>query len=113
MRHAAVLAALLWSAPALAAEADPWFGRDKALHFGVSALLARSGTDSAAWLPVLERPWQRAAVGGGLALSVGVAKELWDLSGRGDPSLKDLTWDVLGVATGVAVALVVDQWLLD
>jgi len=38
----------------------------------------------------------RLAVGGGFAFSLGVAKELWDLSGHGDASWRDLTWDAVG-----------------
>ena len=47
-------------------------------------------------------------MGGGLALSAGIAKELWDLSGHGDASWRDLTWDVVGTVTGLAVAAAID-----
>jgi putative lipoprotein len=60
---------------------------------------------------VLEKPWQRALAGAGLALSAGVAKELWDLSGHGDPSWKDLAWDGIGTGVGVGLALGVDLLL--
>jgi len=49
----------------------------------------------------------RLAGGGALALSAGVGKELWDLSGHGDASWRDLTWDVVGTATGLAVAVTI------
>jgi putative lipoprotein len=61
---------------------------------------------------VWRRPWQRALAGATLSLSAGVAKELWDLSGRGDPSLKDLAWDGIGTGVGVALAAAVDIWLI-
>ena len=91
-----------------AGEGDPWFGRDKAYHFSASAVIAaggygvtRSFTD--------DRP-TCLAVGGALALTAGVGKELYDLSGRGDPSLRDLTWDVLGTATGLLLTWAVDRF---
>jgi putative lipoprotein len=47
-------------------------------------------------------------VGAGAGLAAGAAKELWDLSGHGDPSARDLAWDVAGTLTGVAVAALID-----
>jgi putative lipoprotein len=91
---------------ARAADPDPWFGRDKALHFGATALLANVGYADAALATDDVRI--RLAVGGGLALTAGVGKELWDLSGHGDASFRDLTWDVLGTATGLALAAAID-----
>jgi putative lipoprotein len=88
---------------------DAWLGPDKALHFGVSAGLAAGGYALSSL--VLEKPWQRASAGAGFALSAGVAKELWDLSGRGDPSFKDLAWDGVGTAVGVGLALALDVWV--
>jgi putative lipoprotein len=98
--------ALLAATPARADDRDPWFGRDKALHFGVSALIAGGGYAGAALASDDARV--RVAVGGGLALSAGIAKELWDLSGHGDASWRDLTWDAVGTVTGLAVAAAVD-----
>jgi putative lipoprotein len=92
--------------PARAEDRDPWLGRDKALHFGASALLASAGYGGAALASDDTRV--RLAVGGGLALGAGIGKELWDLSGHGAASFRDLTWDVVGTATGLAVAAVVD-----
>ena len=97
---------LLASRRARAADPDPWFGRDKALHFSASAFLASGGYGVTAL--VSEDRRVRLAVGGGFAFSVGIAKELWDLSGHGDPSWRDLTWDALGTVTGLALAGVVD-----
>jgi putative lipoprotein len=100
------LAAALPARRARAADPDPWFGRDKALHFGVSALLASGGYGATALVTDDRRV--RLAVGGGFAFSLGVAKELWDLSGHGDASWRDLTWDAVGTVTGLAVAAAVD-----
>jgi putative lipoprotein len=92
--------------PARAADPDPWFGHDKALHFEVSALIAAGGYGATSIFTDDQRV--RLAVGGGVALTAGVGKELWDLSGHGDPSLRDLTWDVVGTVTGLAVAAAID-----
>jgi len=106
-RRAALLA-LVWLAPAAArAEGDPWLGRDKAVHFAASAVLARSASLGAGL--VLERPRDRALVGAGVSLTLGALKELYDLTGRGDPSAKDLAWDALGTLVGVGVAWVLDR----
>jgi putative lipoprotein len=91
---------------ARAAEPDPWLGRDKALHFGATFALAGGGYAGTAL--VSPRPSVRAAAGAGLGLSAGIAKEVYDRCAGGDASWRDLTWDVVGTATGVLVA-----WLLD
>ncbi len=96
----------LLAANACASDADPWFGPDKALHFGVSVALASGGY--AASSPWLEARNSRALVGGAFSLTLGAGKELWDLSGHGDPSWRDFTWDVLGTAVGVALAAGID-----
>ncbi len=88
------------------AHADAWLGKDKALHFGASALIAGGAYGVSAL--VLEPRWARITVGASVALAAGTAKELFDLSGHGAPSWKDFTWDVLGTAFGVGVALLVD-----
>lgn len=103
---AVAIGALLGVSTAHAQEADPWLGRDKALHFGACAAISAGGYGAAA-------PWTddvrvRVSVGAGAGLATGVAKELWDLSGHGDPSTRDLAWDVAGTLTGVAVAALID-----
>ena len=96
-------------APALSARAparvdpDPWWGPDKALHFGATAALAAGGYVAGAL--AFDDYLGPAALGSGLALGAGIAKELLDLAGIGDPSWKDLTWDLIGTAAGVGVAL--------
>jgi len=103
---AGVAAVLLGARPARAADPDPWFGRDKALHFSLSAALATGGYGAMALATDDRRV--RLAVGGGFAFSLGIAKELWDLSGHGDASWRDLTWDAVGTVTGLAFAAAVD-----
>lgn len=106
MRLRLVIALVAMSSAAAAEEPDPWWGRDKALHFGVSAGLAAGGY--AASTLVLDERWQRATAGASFALSLGAAKELYDAQGHGHASAKDFTWDVAGAAVGTALALVVD-----
>jgi putative lipoprotein len=93
---------------ARAQEADAWFARDKALHFGVSAGITVVGYAGAS-LKTDDRPTRRAAAIV-LGLGAGVTKEVWDAFGHGDASWRDLTWDVIGTATGVLVAAGID-WL--
>jgi putative lipoprotein len=91
---------------AWAADADPWFGPDKALHFEAAGSLAIVGYAGTSMMST-SRPL-RAAVGAALGVGAGAAKELWDLDGHGDPSWRDLTWDLVGAATGVLVAATFD-----
>jgi putative lipoprotein len=88
------------------AKADPWFGRDKLIHFAASGSLAVVGYASASMLTE-NRP-VRIGAGATLALGAGVAKELWDLDGHGDASWRDLGWDAIGAATGLLVSIGVD-----
>lgn len=88
---------------------DDWFGRDKALHFSVSLGLAGAGYGVSA--SFLDDPPARAAVGASFALLLGASKEIWDARGRGQASWRDLTWDVLGAATGVLFAYLIDRWV--
>lgn len=104
----AVAASLALSTPALAAppDPDPWFGRDKALHFGVSAGIAGAGYGLSALGTDDIRI--RIAFGAGAGIVVGAVKELVDMTGVGDPSWKDFAWDVIGTAVGVGIAISID-----
>jgi putative lipoprotein len=86
-------------------QGDRWFARDKALHFSASAGIALGGYGGTALFTEAERP--RLVVGGGLALLAGITKEIADHYTGGDPSWRDLTWDVVGTASGLATG-----WLL-
>lgn len=94
-----------WPTGASAAD-DAWWGRDKALHASACFVLGAGGYAAAR---PLGRPWQRAAVGLGIALGAGVAKELWDLGGHGTASGKDLAWDAIGAGVGVGLAWGIDR----
>ena len=103
-----LLLALAWATPARAHPRDDLFGRDKALHFAVSAGIAGGGYGATALFTAEERP--RLLIGGGLALLAGIGKEIADHYTGGDPSWRDLGWDVVGTATGLGVGLLV-SWL--
>lgn len=112
MAAALVLAGFTMSSTAKAQDADPWFARDKALHFDVSAGIAAAGYGvSAGWL--VDARWKALAIGGGVALAAGAAKELLDATHvlGGDPSWRDFTWDVIGTLAGLAIAWGVDLLL--
>ncbi len=105
----AALGATLLSRNARASDADPWFGPDKAWHFGLSAALSAGGyAVSSIWL---DTRTERAIAGGTFSLTLGAGKELWDLSGHGDPSWPDFTWDVIGTGVGLGLAVAADALL--
>lgn len=104
-----LIVGLTAASPARAQTEDPWLGRDKALHFGVSAALAGAGYALGIALFDCELP--RLVLGGSVALGLGVGKELWDLAGDGDASWRDLVWDVIGTAVGLALGWAVDRLL--
>lgn len=80
---AITLSAVLLVPRAAAAEDDFW-GRDKALHFGVSVALA-SGTYALS-ASFFEARYPPLLLGAGVSLGLGIGKELADLAGLGDPS---------------------------
>ena len=88
---------------------DPWFAHDKYLHGSVSAALAIGAYTATAFATPDTK--LRLGVGAGFALSVGIAKELWDLQGHGDPSWRDLSWDVMGTVSGLLASWIVDAYV--
>jgi putative lipoprotein len=91
---------------ARAADNDPFFGQDKALHFVVAGAIA--GTGYGVTTAFADERWKAFAVGGSAAIAAGALKEGLDAMGLGDPSWKDFAWDVIGAAAGVGVAWVID-----
>jgi uncharacterized protein YfiM (DUF2279 family) len=87
--------------------ADPWLGRDKALHAGGSMLLTLGGqlilTEGAGLSGNRAIP-----LSAGTALTLGVMKELTDRRRTHNPlfSWRDLAADALGVAVAVLVVSV-------
>lgn len=94
----------LWSATA---QADEWWGPDKALHLAISAGISASGYALAATFT--ERRELRVLAGASTALVLSAAKEGYDALGYGDPSWRDFTWDMIGAGVGVALAYAVDH----
>jgi len=106
---AAVLLAVVTSplgARAAGPDPDPWFGRDKLLHFAASATLAGSGYAIGA--PLFDSRGHALILGGSLALGLGITKEVLDATGLGDPSWRDLAWDGIGTVAGLAFAWGID-----
>jgi putative lipoprotein len=83
---------------------DPWFGRDKLLHFTVSAAVQCAAHSV---LHANGNDYGGASRGAALAtLTVGIGKEIWDKNHGRDASWRDLAWDGAG---GVAGAVVMRQ----
>ena len=85
------------------AEGDSWLGADKVQHFFTSAFVQSLAYGSLRAAGV----HHGAALAGATATTAaaGIGKELHDLRGRGDPSVKDLAWDAAGA--GAATILLV------
>lgn len=88
------------------ASADEWWGHDKALHFSLSIAISSAGYATA--VPFTETRGYRAMTGAVFGITAGAAKEVYDATGRGDPSWRDFTWDIAGTAVGVLAAYAVD-----
>jgi putative lipoprotein len=99
----------LVSRPCLAANSDPWLGQDKALHFSACFMFAGDGYAGASVFT--KRETTRLGAGAGIAVAAGAAKEVYDRYSGGDASLRDLTWDVVGAATGTMLSWLVDRYL--
>ncbi|MEI6739190.1 MAG: hypothetical protein WCK74_02670 [Gemmatimonadaceae bacterium] len=85
---------------------DRWFAPDKAAHFMASATIHVAGYAALRTGHVPKAHATRTAAAA--ALLVGVGKELWDATGAGDPSWRDLAWDGLGVLAGVLLTRAAD-----
>ena len=99
---AAALAGTL-AAPGAHAQSQPdsWTGSDKALHFGVSAPFGMIG---ASMVSREAGTAERVAVGTLIGSLPGLAKELADTQRpSATPSMKDMTYNVLGAALGAVV----------
>jgi putative lipoprotein len=105
-----IAVALTLSSGAAPPDPDPWFGRDKLQHFGVSAALAVGGYGASAMVFRDERA--RLATGAGLALTLGAARELDNLGGTGQPSWRDMAWNAIGIAVGLSAAWLVDSYVM-
>lgn len=93
------------------ADADPWWGGDKGLHFSVNVGIVLGGYGGTAL--VTESYPTRALVGASLGAAASLGKELADAAGAGDPSLRDLAWDAGGIALGLVLATGIDWAIHD
>jgi len=100
---------LLLASRGAAADTDPWWGKDKALHFSVCFMLAGDGYATSAVLSPRES--NRFLAGLGVALAAGAGKEVYDKATGGDASVRDLTWDAVGGATGAAISWLIDRYV--
>jgi putative lipoprotein len=102
-----------WASPALAdgpsPDPDPWFGPDKALHFGVAFGLSTAGYGIG--VAAFDERWAGLLLGGGVTLGLAAAKEGFDAAGLGTPSGKDFLWGVVGTALGLGVSITFDAAL--
>lgn len=109
---AILLAASLLLAPGVARadpptpDPDPWWGKDKALHLGVSAGL--SGGAYAIATQMSDSVAGRAALAAAVGIGAGFGKEVVDSLGFGTPSWKDLLWDVIGTGLAISVSVSID-----
>lgn len=81
---------------------------DERRHFGLSAALSLTGYGLTSLVTDDDQRGWRLLGGAGLSLSLGVAKEVWDALGHGDPSWGDLGWDLAGTAVGVLLGWGID-----
>ncbi len=90
----------------LQAPDDPWFGRDKMLHFVVAGVIQFTVY---AQLRALGAQPDAALIGASVATAgASVAKELRDVHRGGVFSWRDLTWDAAGGVAGGVLARKVD-----
>ncbi|UCC12994.1 MAG: hypothetical protein JSW02_05565 [candidate division WOR-3 bacterium] len=83
-------------------ECEPWFSRDKFLHFTASAALI--GLSHHIYAARLHGDTEQAGIFSvSLTGLIAFSKELYDENQKGTFSWKDLFWDGLGIAVGYFV----------
>jgi len=107
---AAVAGFLCLALPGRAQAADDaWWAKDKQKHFLVSSTAAFAAY---AWLGHFDvEPSLRMGTTALLVLGAGALKEARDAMGYGHASWKDMTWNVIGLTVGLAVAWLTERWL--
>ena len=105
-----VIALICLAAPAsAAADDDPWWGRDKALHLSVSLGLGGAAYGGL-WLTGDDAPEVKLALSFSLAMLPGLAKEIYDDGQPGNRfSGKDMLWNALGALVGSGLGYVIDR----
>lgn len=82
---------------------DDWLGRDKFHHFWISGLVAGTGTALAQEQDQTDK--QAIAIGFGISMALGAAKEAYDSRKGGTGwSWQDLCWDFSGALIGCTIA---------
>jgi putative lipoprotein len=108
--RSAAIVVFLFSGASHASDRDPWFGRDKGLHFAACTVISSGGYGAASLLT--PRTDFRLASGAALGLGIGAAKEVfYDRRFGGDVSFRDFSWDVIGTGTGLALSWLIDRYL--
>ena len=87
--------------PAQPERADAWLAEDKLRHFATS--FAATAMIHGGARTVMD-PDPALVTAAATTVALGVAKEIVDVRGGRWFSLKDLTWDLAGVALGMVVA---------
>ena len=86
---------------------DPWFGRDKGLHFFGSAALGGGAT--AAALAGDASDSQAGLVAAAVVIPIGLGKEAYDEKVKGTHwSWRDFVWDLVGGTAGYLLAVQAD-----
>ena len=98
--------AIVVTFPRTARAQDAWSGADKAMHFSASFVLAGGGY--AVGAGAFGDRSKAVALGAGVSLATGLIKESLDLAGMGQASWRDVTWNVVGVAAGIGIAILLD-----
>ena len=79
---------------------DPMFGSDKFKHGALSFVMVSSMSSLAR-----SQGFDQPEIAFGATVSLGLAKEFYDLRVKGHFSFGDLAWDVAGASLGVALVL--------
>jgi uncharacterized protein YfiM (DUF2279 family) len=87
-------------APSSDTNRDPWLGEDKLRHFSMS--FATTAFAYAAARPALDPGHARFAAGSA-AIAAGIGKEIHDARAGRWFSLRDMAWNLAGVATGLTL----------
>ncbi|MBN1756542.1 hypothetical protein JW877_10090 [bacterium] len=81
---------------------DYFFSPDKASHLVLSALIVGLSYNILSEQDLIRNNDQRRKASGGIALGIGLGKELYDaLSSQGEASMKDVLADLLGISLGI------------
>jgi uncharacterized protein YfiM (DUF2279 family) len=92
--------------PPTSTRRDEWFANDKLKHFASSFLIGVATYSVARWGNASKD--DASIIGFSLSSTCGIVKEISDEARRNNWSYKDLVWDFIGGAAGVALSNVLD-----